>query len=162
MHQYTTAPPADPLKQARTDLDNVYVVHLPFPWPCSSTSAWHLESMTYKSNDADVQQRHHGAEHRLDSAKRRTSRLAGRQDGYSRRTGVRFQTRGQVCQKTTVVAQRPDHGAVGRSRRGKSKPIFSTRNLLMAVPALCPDRSVLRCRAPLPRGMSVYRLFFAL
>jgi len=23
MHQYTTAPPADPLKQARTDMDNV-------------------------------------------------------------------------------------------------------------------------------------------
>jgi len=25
MHQYTTAPPADPLKQARSDLDNVFV-----------------------------------------------------------------------------------------------------------------------------------------
>jgi hypothetical protein len=32
MHQYTTAPPADPLKQAQSDLNNVYVPWTPFSY----------------------------------------------------------------------------------------------------------------------------------
>lgn len=99
MHQYTTAPPADPLKQAKSDLDNVYVLLSLSPrlFQCHLTR----------------QQRYHGTEHRLDLATRRASRPPRGQDRHSCWPGLRVPKRRPIRQKTAMVAQRSDHGPVG-------------------------------------------------
>lgn len=110
MHQYTTAPPADPLKQARSDLDNVYVrsrsVSLFPPSPTAarcSTFCFNSSGLTSRKdimvqNIDSILQRGE----RLDLLVDKTDTLAGQ--AYAFRRGARSVRRQQWWRNVRIMA----------------------------------------------------------
>lgn len=110
MHQYTTAPPADPLKQARSDLDNVYVLSRTVSlFPPSPTAA---RFSTFCSTSSDLTRRKDIMVQNIDSILQRgerldllvdkTDTLAGQ--AYAFRRGARSVRRQQWWRNVRIMA----------------------------------------------------------
>lgn len=110
MHQYTTAPPADPLKQARSDLDNVYVRSRSVPlFPLSPTAA---RCSTFCFNSSGLTSRKDIMVQNIDSILQRgerldllvdkTDTLAGQ--AYAFRRGARSVRRQQWWRNVRIMA----------------------------------------------------------